>query len=890
MKHGNHTQSPSARSSTAFILKSPVTGVLMSLETVPDPVFAQKLVGIGVAIDPTSQEIVAPCDGKISQLHPSHHAIAITNPEGTEVLIHIGLDTVKLRGEGFQPLVLLGRSIKVGEVLIRFNADQIAQKAKSLLTEIVLTNAEKIEDLRILPTTGFVRAGEPLLSFRLRGQATDTELKPTAMATTAKSEPVTVVNPSGLHARPSAVLSHLSKQFESDLLIIKGYRTANLRSIVSILGLEVAKGEKVQIQGIGPDARKAVDAIVAAIQGGLGEAQNWVTGSNAQQSAPQSKTTKDDPASFTHSANSSNSKMPSKFSGVIASPGLTSGVVFQLKSGDIQVEETGGTPAHEEERLEIALRDAKIQLETLVGKLQKSASPDKALIFTAHQELLEDPSLMEIARQEIAQRKSAPYAWKAAYTQSAAHLASLNNPMLAARAGDVRDVGSRVLRLLQTPKTNAQDAVSDAKSTIHYPERCILIAEDLTPSDVATLDRNRVLGLITTTGGAVSHVAILARALDLPALAGLDPRVLELPNGTPVLLDAQAGELRLNPSAQDLKALETSQGAREVQKREERAHALEDAVTLDSRRIEIVANLKAVNEAQGAIELGAEGVGLLRTEFLFMNRETAPTEDEQLEAYRALAQGFSGLKAKLADKPAPLIIRTLDVGGDKPLKYLPIPHEENPFLGERGLRVSLGRPEMFREQLRAILRTAQHCRGEVDVRIMFPMVSTLDELRRAKALLEEEQTRLGAPAIQTGIMVEVPSVALMADRFARESDFFSIGSNDLTQYTLAVDRGHPKLASQVDGLDPSILRLIDMSVKAAHAHGKWVGVCGGIASDHQAVPILLGLGVDELSVSIPAIPAIKAQIRKLKITECQKLAQRALAAGSASEIRGWVTL
>jgi phosphocarrier protein FPr len=379
-------------------------------------------------------------------------------------------------------------------------------------------------------------------------------------------------------------------------------------------------------------------------------------------------------------------------------------------------------------------------------------------------------------------------------------------------------------------------------------------------------------------------VAILARSLDLPALAGLDPRILDVANGTPVVLDANRGILKLNPTEKDLHALESSRGARESRKKEERAHALEPATTQDGRRIEIVANLKAANEAQGAIELGAEGVGLLRTEFLFMNRETAPTEEEQLAAYSAIARAFN--KPMNGKKP-PLIIRTLDVGGDKPLKYLPIPHEENPFLGERGLRVSLSRPEMFREQLRAILKTSST--GGAEIRIMFPMVSTLDELTRAKAILNEEREKLKIAPIQVGIMVEVPSVALLAESFARESDFFSIGSNDLTQYTLAVDRGHPKLASQVDGLDPSILRLIDMSVRAAHAQGKWVGVCGGIASDRQAVPILLGLGVDELSVSIPSIPSIKAQIRALKLGDCEVLAKRALAASSAAEIRSWVS-
>ncbi|MDR3607141.1 MAG: phosphoenolpyruvate--protein phosphotransferase [Oligoflexia bacterium] len=847
-------------------LASPLSGVIIPLESVPDPVFAQKLVGIGVSIDPTSQELLAPCDGKISQLHPAHHAVAITTAEGVEILIHIGLDTVKLRGEGFKALAPLGRDVRTGDPLIRFDADLIGRKAKSLLTEIVVANPDKIEGLSVAKQNGtLIQAGEPLLSFSICKPSESAEIKPTAMATTAKSDLIRVENPAGLHARPSAVLSNLAKQFESDLLVIKGYRTANLRSLVSVIGLEVIQGDSVQIQGIGPDARAAVDAIVAAIRGGFGEG-------TLPQPAPKAEAPQAAPPPI--QAIREAGPLPERFTGVIASPGVTIGNVLQLKSSEIQVTEAGTAPHQEEARLATALREARIQLENLISKLEKTSDPKKALIFSAHQELLEDPTLLEIAHKEIAQNKSAPFAWKKAFTETAAKLASLNNQLLAARAGDVRDVGNRVLHLMQ-----ATDGAE-----VHYPPNSILVAEDLTPSDVATLDRDRVLGLITTTGGATSHVAILARSLDLPALAGVDPRVLEIPNGTPVLLDANHGFLRLHPSEKHLKALESTRGAREVRKKEELKSAHAPATTLDGKRIEIVANIKAEKEAQGALDLGAEGVGLLRTEFLFMNRESAPTEAEQLAAYSHISRLFG----QHLGKKAPLIIRTLDVGGDKPLRYLPIPHEENPFLGERGIRVSLNSPDVFREQLRAILRTANTT--DAEIRIMFPMISTLDELRKAKAILEEERAKLGVPAIQTGIMVEVPSAALLADSFAREADFFSIGSNDLTQYTLAIDRGHPKLAAQVDGLDPSILKLIDLSVRAAHKHGKWVGVCGGIASDQQAVPVLLGLGVDELSVSVPAIPAIKAQIRQLKLSDCESLAKRALEAESAQEIRSWIPL
>jgi phosphocarrier protein FPr len=313
-----------------------------------------------------------------------------------------------------------------------------------------------------------------------------------------------------------------------------------------------------------------------------------------------------------------------------------------------------------------------------------------------------------------------------------------------------------------------------------------------------------------------------------------------------------------------------------AQRKEDIAHALEPAVTTDGQRIHVFANIGGVKDAQQLVSLGGEGVGLLRSEFLFMDRPYAPNEDEQAASYLAIVQA--------AGSELPIIIRTLDVGGDKPLPYLPIPREDNPFLGERGIRVGLDRPEVLRTQLRAILRAA---RGG-HLLVMFPMIATVQELRDAKAVLAEEAAALGVPAIRCGIMVEVPAVAVMAHTFAAEADFFSIGTNDLTQYTLAMDRGHPKLAPKVDALNPAVLRLIAQTVEGAHAHKRLVGICGGVAGDPHAVPILVGLGIDELSVSLPAIPSVKAQIRRLSLTTCRELAQHALQCATVEEVRALI--
>jgi phosphocarrier protein FPr len=343
-----------------------------------------------------------------------------------------------------------------------------------------------------------------------------------------------------------------------------------------------------------------------------------------------------------------------------------------------------------------------------------------------------------------------------------------------------------------------------------------------------------------------------------------------------VVLDGAAGTLAVAPDGESLARIRAAQSRQADRREREKSACLQPAVTRDGQRVHVHANLAGPDDAERALSLGAEGVGLLRSEFLFLERSDAPSEDEQEAAYSAVARAFGPER--------PLTLRTLDVGGDKPLRYLPVAGEANPFLGLRGLRLLLGRPDVLRPQLRACLRAGRY--GQL--RLMFPMVAQLGELRAARALVAEECARLDLPAPPVGIMVEVPSAALLADTFAREADFFSIGTNDLTQYTLAMDRTHPRLAAQVDGLDPSVLRLIALTVEGARRHARPVGVCGGLASDPQAIPLLLGLGVLELSVSVPALPAVKARVRGLDLDECKRLAERALDEDGAAAVRALV--
>jgi len=399
-----------------------------------------------------------------------------------------------------------------------------------------------------------------------------------------------------------------------------------------------------------------------------------------------------------------------------------------------------------------------------------------------------------------------------------------------------------------------------------------VVAHDISPSDTASLDPQRVLGFCTAVGGPTAHAAIIARAMGFPAVVSVGEDVMKLDNGTLAILDGVAGTLVIEPDAETLARAQEAQRLYQARRLAAQASSAEPAVTRDGHRVEIVANIGGVADARKAHAAGAEGVGLLRTEFLFLDRASAPTETEQFEVYRDIALALEG---------KPVIIRTLDIGGDKPLPYINMAPEENPFLGERGIRLCLARPDLLRQQVRAILRAASYGK----LRIMFPMVADLSEWQAARAIVEELRAELYAPEIEVGIMVEVPSAALLAEVFAREVDFFSIGTNDLTQYTLAMDSTHPSLAGKSDGLHPAVLRLIQHTVEGAHAAGKWVGVCGELGADPQAVPILLGLGVDELSISVPAIPMVKAQVRDLTLTEAQRLAQEALACATAPEVR-----
>lgn len=657
----------------------------------------------------------------------------------------------------------------------------------------------------------------------------------------AKGIEATIAGSRGLHARPATALAECAKQFDAEVVVRYGAKFANGKSLAALLKLGVKQGGAIRISARGPEADAALAALKRLVE--LGEEEEEVTPGVAHGWSPQS--------------------VGNTVPGVAASPGLAIGPVRLLTRRRIVVERTAKDPARERESLRAAVAAAKEQLHELHDQVRQKSGEGRAAIFLAHAEFLSDPEMLAKAERHIAAGESAGWAWQQAVEEEAGALEKVDDALLAGRAVDLRDVGQRVLRSLG-------GAVEEAHAAPTEP--AILLADDLTPSDAAALDPAVVLGFCTAGGGPTSHVAIIARSLAIPAVVGTGPAVLHQPEGATAILDGDNGALYVEPSEADVLAAHEARRRLADLRDTEARHRFQPAITTDGVRVEVVANTGAPAEAKQAVDAGGEGIGLLRSEFLFLDRDRAPDEEEQYAAYRTMAEALHGL---------PLIIRTLDIGGDKHVPYLDLPREENPFLGVRGIRLCLARPDLFKTQLRAIYRAADHGL----VRIMFPMIATRADLRDAKVIAEQVREELRAAPVEIGIMIEVPSAALMAAELAHDVDFFSVGTNDLTQYVLAMDRGHPQLARQADGLYPAVLRMIDMTVRAAVAAGKWVGVCGGVAADPLGSAILAGLGVAELSVDIPSIAAVKARIRGMSMEAAQDLARRALACGSAEEVR-----
>lgn len=686
------------------------------------------------------------------------------------------------------------------------------------------------------------------------------ESTPTADAADLESATLVVRNRLGLHARPAARFVQEAGRFRANVSVQNlstGTGPVNAKSINNVITLGVQQNHKIQITASGPQAQAALAALCALAANNFGDALEEELAAPVK--TPEPVPTRNEAGAL---------------QGIAASPGIAVGAARRPAQGRAALQvptHTATDPAAEWQAFLSALNNTRSDIETARAAVAQRGNASAAAIFEAHLLFLDDEALREpVQRAIFDQRINAAAAWQKAVATVAAQYRSLDNDYLRGRATDIEEVGAQVLAKL------IPHAAETESQLINEPG--ILVTDELTAADTARLDPRLVLGLVTALGSSTSHSSILARSLGIPAIAGLGTALESITDGTTLIVDGGNGQLWVNPEAAVRATYEGRAKAALAQQQQAQAASAEPAVTRDGHRVEVAANIGSLADAQAAVAVGAEGVGLLRTEFLFLERQTAPDEEEQYAAYRAIAQTLAG---------RPLIIRTLDIGGDKPVAYLSQGTEANPFLGWRALRISLAQPEFFKTQLRAIVRAA----AEFPVRVMFPMVAVLPEWEAARHWLDEARDEVRQAghrvpdSLSAGIMIEIPAAAVQANQFARQVDFFSIGTNDLTQYTLAAERGNARVAALADAFQPAVLQLIRETAEAAHTQGKWVGVCGELAGEPAAVPLLVGLGIDELSMSAPAIPRAKQIIRSLELKSVQERALAALQLESAAQVR-----
>jgi len=812
-------------------LYAPLDGWACALDEVPDAVFAERMLGDGVAIDPTGDTLVAPCDAQVVTVQPTGHAITLRTAEGAELLIHIGLDTVGLKGEGFETLVAAGDAVTRGQPLIRFDLDRIVRDARAAVTPIVVTNGDRFT-IAHRATGTIVARGDAVMTLT----AHDAQAQRAAGDGPSATRTIVVPLPHGIHARPAARIAEVARGFDAVVTLAKDGEPVGATSPIGLLSLIVAHNDRVTIAATGAQADAAVEAVAELILHGIKE-DAAPTPARPAPPAP-----RDVPEGA--------------IAGVTAAPGLAIGPAFRWQVTDLTVAASGNGVAAEEAAFETARTG-------LIAELTGRAATEPAgarAILEAHAAILDDPKLIANTLMAITRGSSAAHAWREAIRPQADALRAGGDPRLAERADDMLDLERQLIARL----------VGAEEEAVTLPDGAILLADDLLPSQFMALDLDRVAGLAIEHGGPTSHVSILAAARGVPTLVALGSALRAVSEGTTVVLDAGTGWLHPAPSPELLADAQARVAAAATRRADALARAGEECRTADGARIELFANCGSAADAEFAVRNGAEGCGLLRTELLFLDRDTAPDVAEQTADYQAVVDALDG---------RPLIVRLLDIGGDKPAPYLPIEGEENPALGLRGVRVVLAHPHILEDQLRAIL--AVRPRGRC--RIMVPMIAGGDELLKVRAVLD--RLTGGARDVELGVMVETPAAAIGADLLAAEADFLSIGTNDLTQYTLAMDRGNAAVAGALDGLHPAVLRLIGETVRGGALRHRWTGVCGSLASDPLAVPILLGLGVTELSVAPAAVPEIKALVRDLDLTAARDHARAALACPDAAAVR-----
>ncbi|MEZ5679832.1 MAG: phosphoenolpyruvate--protein phosphotransferase [Erythrobacter sp.] len=816
-----------------IVIGSPAQGWAVPLDAVPDPAFSSGALGGGIAIELLDGLICAPCDGHVAAIANARHAITIETGAGAQILIHCGIDTVALDGVAFEALVIEGCKVSTGDPLMRVDLEAVARAGKSLATPVVLVEAAGYS---VEPNAvhGLIAPGAALYTLKRSGAATTKSSAPASFTTVRH---VTLPMPHGLHARPAAAIAAEAERWASALKVELGDKSSDARSTTGLMKLGAVHGSMLAIHAGGQDAEAAAEAIASLIEAGAGD--NIHAKPPVKQSAP---ATLADPLET------------GAVAGVGAAPGQALGPAYYLHRARIVVNEASQGVDVEQARLAAALVD-----------MRKQLSADNHGIAAAHLAIIEDRALVESVTDRIAQGESAAVAWQQVMGREAAELRALPDPRLAERADDFADLEQQLLRML-----------TGKQAELSAPAGSIVIASDLYPSDLAPLAAAGIAGIATLAGGPTSHLAILSASAGIPMAVAFGKPLCQVEEGDIVHLDGDRGRLRYDLNSEERQALSKEIERREAAYAQALDNAREEARLASGERIEVFGNLGSVEDADEAVALCAEGSGLLRTEFLFLDRESPPSEDEQAEVYRAIIDRFDG---------KPVIIRTLDIGADKPAPYLELGEEDNPALGVRGIRIGLRDPQLLRTQISAILRAS----GDRVSYVMAPMVSSLREVEALRDHVDEIAAEVGHIApIKLGAMVETPASALIADALIKRLDFLSVGTNDLTQYTLAADRTNPDVATQLDPMHPAVLRLIAMTGEACSHAGKPLGVCGGAAGDHVAAAVLVGLGVTELSVSAALIPELKQHLRRLTMEQCRAAAAAALGEATPDAARSAV--
>jgi phosphocarrier protein FPr len=745
---------------------------------------------------------------------------------------------------GVVVLMDLGSAVLSAELALDLLADPSARD------RVILSAAPIVEGLIVAAVAAAGGAGRVEVAAEARGAlmgkaahlAVPLETVETGLAQEIADEVVavfSVANQHGLHARPAARLVSEVRGMDASVQLrnlTTGAGPVPASSLSRVATLGAMRDHRVEVRAVGPQAQEAVDHLLTL----AGRRFDEPVEADSMPAPPGSS---------------------SRTGPLPASPGIAIGPARRLNNTPIEFEQDGvGDPASEWRRIVESVAEVRREIEHVRVLTARDVGAEEASIFDAHLTLLADSEMLADVKGRIGMGVGAPSAWAGCLADVERQWAELPDPYLSERAQDVHAVGQQVLRALTG--ASAQRTLAEG----------ILVARDLTPADAAGLDAGLVSGVVLAYGSPSSHAAILARARDIPLVVAAGREVLDVPEGTRIIIDGRSGELHIDPAPDVLEHFQRRASELAERRAQELALAEQPTVSRDRVSFAVEANLGSVADARSALAAGADAAGLVRTEFLFLERRTAPDQSEQQEEYAAIAEAMGGRR---------ITLRTLDVGGDKPLPYLAVPFEHNPFLGLRGIRLSLDRRDLLREQLVAICQTARSS----PVSVMFPMVSTIGELLEARQILSDAAGPSGLPAdLRVGMMVEVPAAALKIESFLPHLDFVSIGTNDLTQYTLAAERGNAAVASVSDALDPGVLQLIHRVAQAAYGRVD-VAVCGEAASDELAIPVLVGLGVRELSVAPYAVPRVKASIRELDVEQCRKMAEEALTLASPDDVR-----